>query len=79
MLLPPAVKAFLAELEFEVTALCGARYSHGGSMQRWEDQEFVLRELAFNRAFPGEEWQREVIWNTAGECRSGRKGLRDGP
>lgn len=38
MLLPPAVKAFLAELDSEVKALCGDRYRHGGSMQRWGTQ-----------------------------------------
>lgn len=38
MLLPPAVKAFFTELEGEVTALCGARYSQGGPLQRWGSQ-----------------------------------------
>lgn len=38
MLLPPAVKAFFAELESEVTALCGTRYSQGTSAQRWGTQ-----------------------------------------
>ena len=38
MLLPPAVKAFFGELESEVTALCGSRYSHGSPAQRWGTQ-----------------------------------------
>ena len=38
MLLPPAVKAFFEELESEVKALCGKRYSHGSAAQRWGSQ-----------------------------------------
>lgn len=38
MLLPPAVKEFLRELEKEVTSLCGARYQHGSENQRWGSQ-----------------------------------------
>jgi len=38
MLLPPAVKAYLSELESEVKALCGSRYSHGASALRWGSQ-----------------------------------------
>lgn len=38
-LLPPAVKAFLQECEREVDRLCGARYQHGKSNQRWGTQE----------------------------------------
>lgn len=38
MLLPPAVKAFYAELEAEVEALCGKRHSRGTSAQRWATQ-----------------------------------------
>lgn len=38
MLLPPAVQAFLAECESEVTALCGARHARGTSAQRWGSQ-----------------------------------------
>jgi len=37
-LLPPAVKAFLADLNAEVAALCGARYSHGSQALRWGRQ-----------------------------------------
>jgi hypothetical protein len=37
-LLPPAVKAFLADLNAEVAALCGARYSHGAQALRWGRQ-----------------------------------------
>jgi transposase-like protein len=37
-LISPAVKQFLAQLEGEVTALCGARYEHGNSNQRWGSQ-----------------------------------------
>lgn len=39
MLLPPAVKQYLEELEKEVTALCGKRYQHGTANQRWGSQE----------------------------------------
>jgi putative transposase len=36
LLLPPAVKAFYAELESEVVALCGKRYEHSAhAMTRW--------------------------------------------
>jgi len=38
MLLPPAVKAFYAELEAEVEALCGKRHSRGTPAQRWASQ-----------------------------------------
>lgn len=39
MLLPPAVKEFYAELEAELEALCGARYSRRpGRAQRWGSQ-----------------------------------------
>lgn len=38
-LLPPAVKAFMRECEREVTELCGARYEHGKTNQRWGTQE----------------------------------------
>lgn len=38
MLLPPAVKAYLSDLDAEVAALCGARYSHGASALRWGQQ-----------------------------------------
>jgi putative transposase len=38
MMLPPAVKAFYAELEAEVEALCGKRHSRGTSAQRWASQ-----------------------------------------
>lgn len=38
MLLPPAVKAFYADLEAEVEALCGKRHSRGTSAQRWATQ-----------------------------------------
>jgi transposase-like protein len=37
-LLPPAVKAFLAECEKEVNALCGDRYRHGKTNHRWGSQ-----------------------------------------
>lgn len=37
-LLPPAVKAFMQELEREVTDVCGRRYEHGKSNQRWGTQ-----------------------------------------
>jgi putative transposase len=39
MLLPSSVKAFLEEVEKEVTDLAGARYAHGKSIQRWGTQE----------------------------------------
>jgi hypothetical protein len=38
MLLPPAVQAFMAELEKEVNTLCGARHSQGGDASRWGAQ-----------------------------------------
>lgn len=34
-LLPPAVKAFIAECESEVEKLCGERYQHGKTNHRW--------------------------------------------
>ena len=37
-LLPPAVKAFLAECEKEVDQLCGERYRHGKTNHRWGSQ-----------------------------------------
>ena len=37
-LLPPAVKAFMQEIEREVTEVCGSRYEHGKSNQRWGTQ-----------------------------------------
>lgn len=37
-LLPPAVKAFIAECEAEVDKLCGERYRHGKTNQRWGTQ-----------------------------------------
>jgi putative transposase len=37
-LLPPAVKAFMQEIEREVTDLCGGRYEHGKPNQRWGTQ-----------------------------------------
>lgn len=38
-LLPPAVKAFMEEIEREVSELCGARYAHGKTNQRWGTQK----------------------------------------
>jgi putative transposase len=38
-LLPPAVKAFIKELESEVDTLCGNRYEHGKTNQRWGTQD----------------------------------------
>ena len=37
-LLPPAVKAFLADVDAEVAGLCGTRYSHGAQALRWGSQ-----------------------------------------
>jgi len=37
-LLPPAVKAFIAECESEVEKLCGSRYRHGKINHRWGSQ-----------------------------------------
>lgn len=37
-LLPPAVKAFIAECENEVEKLCGDRYLHGKTNHRWGSQ-----------------------------------------
>lgn len=39
MLLPPAVKEFLAQLEKEVETLCGKRYERGHEHSRWGDQK----------------------------------------
>ena len=38
LLIPPAVKAFFAELESEVFALCGDRYGRAGTRARWGSQ-----------------------------------------
>ena len=38
MLLPPAVKAFLKELESEVDQVCGEMAKHGGKNLRWGSQ-----------------------------------------
>lgn len=38
-LLPPAVKAFLEVIEREVDQLCGKRYQHGKTNQRWGTQK----------------------------------------
>lgn len=38
MLLPPAVKAFLKELESEVEQVCGSMSKHGGQNLRWGSQ-----------------------------------------
>ena len=38
MLLPPAVKAFLKELESEVEQVCGELSKHGGKNLRWGSQ-----------------------------------------
>jgi hypothetical protein len=38
-LLPPAVKAFIQELDREVEQLCGSRYKHGKTNQRWGTQK----------------------------------------
>jgi putative transposase len=37
-LLPSSVKEFIRQLENEVTELCGARYAHGKTNQRWGTQ-----------------------------------------
>lgn len=39
LLLPPAVKKFIEECEKEVEQLCGARYKHGKTNQRWGSQD----------------------------------------
>ncbi len=38
-LLPPAVKAFIAECENEVERICGDRYRHGKTNHRWGSQK----------------------------------------
>jgi transposase-like protein len=38
MMLPPAVKEFVRQLEEEVDLICGARYKHGKVNQRWGSQ-----------------------------------------
>ena len=37
-LLPPAVKAFMVEIESEVEKICGDRYRHGKTNHRWGSQ-----------------------------------------
>lgn len=39
ILLPPAVKAFMEDLDREVEQLCGKRYEHGKLNRRWGAQE----------------------------------------
>jgi len=39
MLLPSSVKDFMRQLEREVNELCGPRYSHGKTNQRWGKQD----------------------------------------
>lgn len=39
MLLPPAVKAFMADVESEVEALCGRLGAHGAGALRWGSQD----------------------------------------
>lgn len=39
MMLPPAVKMFIQDMEEEVEALCGDRYKHGKSLYRWGTQK----------------------------------------
>jgi len=65
MLLPPAVKAFMAELEREVESLCGRRYEHTSHpMTRWGNQsgsifmgnqKIALRRLRVRNPGTGEE------------------------
>jgi len=38
LLLPPAVKEFMRQLESEINMLCGKRYEHGSTNQRWGNQ-----------------------------------------
>src|SRR5271156_475074 len=38
MMLPPAVKMFIQDMEAEVEALCGGRYKHGKTLHRWGTQ-----------------------------------------
>jgi len=38
MMLPPAVKMFIQDMEKEVEALCGSRYEHGKNLHRWGTQ-----------------------------------------
>lgn len=38
MMLPESVKAFMKELEVEVSQICGARYAHGKINRRWGSQ-----------------------------------------
>jgi transposase-like protein len=39
MMLPPAIKMFIQEMEAEVDALCGDRYKHGKTLHRWGTQK----------------------------------------
>jgi putative transposase len=39
MMLPPAIKMFIQEMEAEVDALCGDRYKHGKTLHRWGAQK----------------------------------------
>lgn len=38
LMLPPAVKMFIQEMEREVEVLCGDRYKHGKTLHRWGKQ-----------------------------------------
>ena len=39
MMLPPAVKMFMQDMEAEVETLCGDRYKHGKNLHRWGSQK----------------------------------------
>ncbi len=68
MMLPPAVKAFVAELEREVEQLCGARYRRGQNNVRWGSQsgsvilgnQHVAIEKSRVRSKDGKEVQLET-------------------
>ena len=49
MLLPPAVKAFLTDLESEVEALCGKRYTRATSTRRFSGRVFATLVNAITR------------------------------
>jgi putative transposase len=68
MLLPPAVKAFLKELESEVEEVCGAVGKHGGQSLRWGKQagSIVLgnQHVAIEKPRVRSRWGAEVHLET---------------
>jgi putative transposase len=66
--LPPAVKAFIQELEREVTEVCGGRYEHGKANHRWGTQNGSIilgnQHVAIERPRVRSKDGREVVLKT---------------